>query len=205
LTLAARRTTGLAGLGAAALFAVGSALWVFEQPDAGAPARKIVAFYTHTATWIVAGASLSLFAAALFTLFASGVRVLLREHEVDDLFTTTAFGGALLAVAAGLGAETINMAGALRAESGQLTPQLARALFEVSYVLGYNAAGVGIGVLMGATAAVALRARALLPRWLALLLLLVAVAFVTPLARVLLGPAVLLLAVVSARLLKGWR
>jgi hypothetical protein len=46
--LATRRTTGLAGLGAAVLFGVGSALWAFDQPDAGAPVREVVAFYTDT-------------------------------------------------------------------------------------------------------------------------------------------------------------
>jgi hypothetical protein len=186
----------------AVLFGGGSALWSFEQPDAGAPAREIVAFYADNSAEIIAGASLSLLAIALFVLFASGVRAILREHEGDDLLATAAFGGALLAMAAGLGAETINMVGALRADDGSLTPQLARSLFEISYVLGYNGAGVGIGTLLLAIAAVALRARALLPRWLALLLLVVGLVFITPLCRFLLGPSVLLLAIVSALLLR---
>jgi hypothetical protein len=102
----------------------------------------------------------------------------------------------------GLGAETINMAGALRAGDGELTKGLGAALFEISYVLGYDAAGVGVGILLLATAAVALRARAHLPRWLALPLLTVGVAFLTPLSRFLLGPSVLLLAAASVQLLR---
>ena len=204
--LSTRRATGLAGLGVVVLFGVGNALWALEQPDAGASARAIIAFYTNTSTRIVIGASLSLLAGALFVFFASGVRAMLREHESDDLLATTAFGGALLLVAAGLGAETINMVGALRAGDGQLTPALGRALFEISYVLGYNGAGVGVGILVVATAAVALRAAgpgALMPRWLAIVALLVGVAFITPLCRVLLGPSILLLAVVSVQLLRA--
>lgn len=197
-----RRITGFAGLGVVALFGVGNALWGFEQPDAGAPVREVVAFYTDTSTEIVIGGSLSLFAIALFVLFASGVRAILREHEDDDLLATAAFGGALLAMAAGLGAETINMVGALRAEDGQLTPELGRALFEVSYVLGYNGAGVGIGIFALAIAVGALRSRALLPRWLALFLFVLGMAFITPLSRFLLGPSILLLAVVSANLVR---
>jgi hypothetical protein len=200
--LAMRRATGLAGLGVVVLVSVGNALWVFEQPNAGAPSREIVAFYTDTSAGIIAGASLSLLAVALFVLFASGVRAILREHEGDDFLATAAFGGALLAVAAGLGAETINMVGALRAEDGQLSPELGRALFEISYAFGYNGAGVGIGTLVLAIATVALRARALMPRWLAILLVVVGLAFFTPLSRFLLGPSVLLLAVVSAHLLR---
>jgi hypothetical protein len=201
--LATRRMTGLAGLTVAILFSVGNALWAFEQPDAGASAREIVAFYTGTSGRIVAGASISLLAVGVLVLFASGVREILREHEDDDLFASTAFGGVLLLAMAGLGAETINMVGALRAAEGHLTSGLAQALFEISYVLGYNAAGVGIGILLLASAVVALRARALLPRWFALALLPIGVAFMTPLSRFLLGPAVLLLAVVSAQLLRA--
>jgi hypothetical protein len=102
----------------------------------------------------------------------------------------------------GLGAETINMEGALRAYDGQLTPGLARALFEISYVLGYNGAGVGIGIFVLAIAVVALRARALLPRWLAFFLLVAGVAFITPLSRFLVGPSILLLAAGSVQLLR---
>jgi hypothetical protein len=202
-TLTTRRVTGLAGLAVAVVFGAGNALWAFDQPAAGAPAREIVAFYTDASARIVAGASLSLVAIAVFVLFASGLRAILREHEEGDLLATTAFGGALLMAAAGLGAETINMVGALRADDGHLTQGLGQAVFEISYVLGYNAAGVGIGILLLATATVALRARALLPRWLALLLLIVGLACLTPLSRFLLGPSVLLLAVLSAWFLRA--
>lgn len=200
--LATRRTTGLAGLAVVVVFGAGNALWVFDQPDSGAPAQEILAFYANASTRIIVGASLSLLAVALFVLFASGVRAILADMEGDDLLATTAFGGALLLLAAGIGAETINMVGALRAEHGQLTPGLGRALFEISYVLGYNAAGVGIGTLLLAVAAVALRARALMPRSLALLMVVVGIAFITPLSRLLVGPSVLLLLVASVQLLR---
>lgn len=196
-----RRRTGLAGLGVAILFGGGSAMWAFEQPDAGAPAREIVAFYTDTSTGVIAGASVSFLAIALFVVFANGLRSILREHEGDDFFATAAFGGALLAVAVGLGAETINMVGALRADDGTLTPQLAQALFEISYVLGYNAAGVGIGIVILGIAAVALRSKSLMPSWLAVLLLIVGLAFLTPLSIVLIGPAVVALAIASVWLI----
>lgn len=94
------------------------------------------------------------------------------------------------------------MAGALRAEHGQLTPGLGRALFEISYTLGYNAAGVGVAILLLAVAAVALRTRALMPRSLALLMVVFGIAFITPLSRFLVGPSVLLLLVASVQLLR---
>jgi|SRR5680860_201965 len=199
-----RQATGLAGLGAVVLFGAGNALWAFEQPDGGASAREILAFYTDNSGWIIAGASLSLLSIVLFVFFASGIRAILREHEGDDLLATAAFGGALLLVAAGLGAETINMVGALRAEDGSLTRELGRVLFEISYILGFNGAGVGIGILLLATAAIALRAPAqvVMPRWAGILLLAAGLAFITPLARFLLGPSLLLLLAVSVHLLR---
>jgi hypothetical protein len=196
-----RRTTGVMGLAVAVLFAGGNALWALEQPEAGASAHQIVSFYQGASDRIIAGASISLLAGALLVFFASGVRALLRDHAPDDLLPSAAFGGALLVVAAGVAAETINMAGALRVQHGQLTPELSRVLFETSYVLGYNAAGVGVAVLLGSIAAVAWRSPSLLPRWATVALFVVALAFVTPLSRFLLAPAILLLAVVSARLL----
>lgn len=197
-----RRVTGLAGLGTVILFGVGNALWAFDQPHGGASARDVMAFYASDSSSIVVGASLSLVSVALFVLFASGAREILREHEGGDLFAMAAFGGALLLVAAGLGAETINMAGALRAGDGSLTPQLGRALFEISYVLGYNAAGVGIGIMLAATAVISLRARPLMPAWAAVFMLVAGLAFTTPLARFLLAPSLLLLIVVSIQLLR---
>lgn len=201
--LSTRRATGLAGLGVAVLFGVGNALWAFEQPDAGARTQEIVSFYTDNSAWIIAGGSLSLLSIPLLVLFASGVRAILREHEGNDLFATTAFGGALLLVAAGLGAETFNMVGAWRAADGQLTPGLGRTLFETSYVLGYNAAGVGIGTLLLAISTVALRARTFMPRWLAIFLFVGGLAFLSPLSRFLLAPSILLLAVTSIQLVRA--
>src|SRR4051794_9198329 len=181
-----RRITGAAGLAVAILFAAGSALWAFDQPHAGAPPSEIVDFYRDASGRIIAGASLSLAAIALFVLFASGVRAILGDREGDDLLATAAFGGAILAMAAGLGAETINMVGALRADDGRLTHDLGQALFEISYILGFNGAGVGLGVMVLAIAAVALRTRSMMPRWLACILAAGGVAFITPLSRFLL-------------------
>jgi hypothetical protein len=84
------------------------------------------------------------------------------------------------------------------ARSEQLDEPLARSLFETSQVLGFNAAGVGIGTFAVATAAAAMQDESLLPRWLATLTALVGAALFTPLCRLALGPAVALLGVVAS-------
>jgi hypothetical protein len=193
----------LSGVAAAVLFAAGNALWGLEQPDAGASAPALVDFYGDLSGRIVAGALLSLISIALFVVFASGLRSVLVELEGDELLANVAFGGALLGLAAGVGAETINMAAALRAADGELTGSLAQSLFDISYVLGYNAAGIGIGLLTLATAAAALRTGALLPRWLALVGLALGLALLTPLSQYVLGPSFLLLLILGVLLLRG--
>jgi len=185
------------------VFGAANALWAFEQPDRGASAQELVDFYSDLSGRIVAGALLSLIAIALFVVFASAMRVILTELEGDELLANIAFGGAMIGLATGLGAETINMAAAMRAGDGELSGTLAQALFDTSYVLGYNAAGIGIGLFTLAIGVVALRARAILPRWLAMVSVILGIALLTPLSVYTLGPAFLLLLALGVLLLRG--
>jgi hypothetical protein len=198
-----QRYAALSGIAVALLFAAGNALWTFDMPDPGAAAPEVVDFYRDTSDRIIAGASMSLVAVALFVFFASGLRRALTEAEGDDLLGTTAFGGALLGAAAGIGAETVNMVGALRADDDELSEPLAQALFEISQVLGFNGAGVGIGVLALATSAVALRTGAILPRWLAVITGILGISLLTPLSRVTFGLGVVLLAIIAIFLVRA--
>lgn len=190
------------------LIVTGNVLWGFDQPDRGAPSGELVAFYRDASDRIVVGSLLSLLAIAVIIVFAAAFRAILVELEGDELLANVAFGGAVLGSAAGLGAETINMAAALRAGDGELTESLAQALFDISWVLGYPAAGVGLGLLALATGAAAARSRLLLPRWLAIGFLVLGVAlltplFLTPLNLVLIALGVMQLPTVGVMLLRG--
>jgi MFS family permease len=197
------RFAGWSALATTILFGIGNALWVFDQPGFGASGGHLVRFYREGSGRIVTGALLSLVSFALFLVFASAFRVVLVELEEDELHANMAFAGVLMVVAAGFGAEGINMAAALRAADGHLSEILAQALFETSYVFGYNAAGIGLGVLSVAVGAAALRARALLPRWLAAIAVVLGVLLLTPLSRYLLVAGFVLVGVVGYRLLQG--
>lgn len=177
------RAAALSGIATAVLFAAGNALWAFDQPDPGAPGAELVEFYADAPDLIVVGGSMSFLSVALLAFFASGLRRALADAERDDVLANTAFAGALLVGAVGLGAEGINMVAALRAADGELGEPLAQALFEISYVLGSNAAGIGVGLLVLASAAVALRQGVLLPRWLAALAVPFGIAMLTPLSQ----------------------
>lgn len=179
----ARRWAGLSGIAAVLLFGTGSAIWGLDMPDGGAPVGEVVDFYRDTSDRIVVGASMSLLGIAAFLLFAAALREVLSDAG-DDFLATAAFGGAVLGMAAGLGAETINMVGALRARDGELNDALAQSLFEVSQILGSTASAVGLGVFAIATALVALRNGRVLPRWVALVSLVGGIVLLSPLSRV---------------------
>jgi hypothetical protein len=197
-----RRFTGECGVGTALLFGAGNALWGFDMPSPHASGGEIVEFYAGASDRIVVGGALSLLAAGLFMFFIAGLREVLRDAEGNDLFATVALCGALLGAGAGLVAEAVNLAAAYRAGDGELTESTAHALWQVSYVMGWNAAGVGLGVLTVAVSVVALRTRSLLPRWIALAGIVVGIAWVTPLARAAFVPGSLLLAASSVGLLR---
>jgi hypothetical protein len=204
-SLDARRCAGLSGFAVAVLFAGGNALWALNWPKAGARAAEIADFYRDTSDRIVVGASLSLLTIAAAVLFSAAFRRVLTEAEGDDLLATTAFGGALLGLAAGVGAETINMVGALRARDGQLSAALAQSVWEIARVLGSTAAGVGMGIFALATAAVALRTGVVLPRWLAIVTAVVGTSLLTPVSYVGLvtgGALVLFVLAISVVLLR---
>ena len=191
----ARRYAALSGIAVAVLFGTGSAIWGLDMPAAGAPAAEIVDFYRETSSRIVAGASLSLLAIAAFLLFAAALRQVLLEAGGGDVLATTALAGALLGMAAGLGAETINLAAAQRAGDGELGGALARSLFEISQVLGSTATGVGLGVFALATGASALRSGSVLPRWVGICLAVAGVLLLTPLSSIAEVPGALLVAI----------
>ena len=180
----AERIAGISGITGAALFAVGSAIWGLDMPEDGTPVAEVVAWYEDVADRIVIGGSLSLLAVAAFLVFAGAMRRVLADAEGDDVLATTAFGGFLLAMTVGIGAEGINLVAGLRAQDDELGEGLAQALFEVSQILGGVLTAVGLGVFAVATAVVTLRSRLVLPRWLAVFTLVLGIVLLTPLAHV---------------------
>lgn len=201
----AARSAAWSGIAAAALFAAGNAIWALGMPSGGTPIAEVVDFYDERADRIVIGATLSVLAIAVFVLFAAAVRQVLIEAGGDEVLATTAFGGALLGMVAGLGAETTNMVAGLRARDGDLSDALAQSLFEISQILGSVGAGVGLGIFAVATAAVALRTGRVLPRPHALVILVAGIVLLSPLSHVNVLPGalmVLIAAMIGVRLLR---
>ncbi|MDP9067761.1 MAG: hypothetical protein M3N53_05350 [Actinomycetota bacterium] len=176
------------------------------MPEDGTAVTEILHFYEERADRIAVGGSISLVSIAMFVVFAAALRQAVVESGGADYLATAAFGGALLAMAAGLGAESINLVAALRAGEGELTRPLAQSLFEVSQILGSAAGGVGLGVFGLAIGWASLQSNALLPRWVGITVAAVGVVLLTPLAHVnvLSGGAMVLLGLlIGGALLRG--
>jgi hypothetical protein len=182
--MTAERQAGVSAITFAVLFGVGSAIWGLDMPEDGTAVVDVLDFYRDTADRIVVGATLSMLGVAAFLWFAAAFRRVLADAEGSDFLATTAFAGAILSMATGIGAESINMVAALRAQDDELSDELARSLFEISQILGSTASGVGLGVFALATAAVALRSGLVLPRVVAMAFGALGVVLLTPLSHV---------------------
>lgn len=176
-----RRLAGMSALAAAGLFAIGSAIWGLDMPDRGTPAEELLVFYEDKADRIVIGASISLLAIAIFLLTAAAFRRVLIDAHGDDVLATTAFAGALLGASAGVVAEGVNMMGALRAQDGELSGELARSLFEIPQMMGSYGAALGFGVFALATAFVAWRSGRVVPRYDVVLIAIIGLVLLSPL------------------------
>ena len=202
------RVAGISAIATVVLFIAANLLWASEQPPRGAPGAEVLDFYSDISGRIVAGGLTSLVAIALSVVFASAFRGIAVELDGDETLGNLILGGTVLGAAAGIGAEGINAAGAMRAQDGGLTEGLALAFFDISYVFGSYGGAIGYGLAVLGIGLVALRSRALLPGWLAIVAVAIGVGMVTPLfgavlAEYTIGPAMLLLLALGALLLRG--
>ena len=172
----------LSGLVFAVLFGLGSAVWAFDQPSRGADSDEIVRFFDGSSTEILVGGTMSLVSLLFLVWFGSILRERLTAAEGSERsgIPLVAFAGAVLMAAAGLGAETINMAGAMSARDGQLTGESAQVFFDLTYAFGAQAAAVTIAMIALPMGLTALRTGQLLPRWAAWLALIFGVVMLTP-------------------------
>lgn len=187
---------------AVVLFGAGSAIWTFEQPARDAETEELISFYEGTSIEILIGGTMSIIAVLFLVWFGAVLRERLAAAEGSQRtgLPLVAFAGTVVTAAVGLGAETINMAGALSAEDGQLTADTAQIYFDVSYALGAPSAGVGIAMVAVPTALIALRTGRPIRRWAAWTALLLGLAALTP---AMLTPAFALVTLLALLLLAG--
>ena len=197
------RLIAAAGVVALLLFGIGNSLWAFDSPDPGASTAELLRFYGDKSSSIETGVSLSFAAFAAFLYFAAGLRTLLARFDPDGTLAATALLGALVAAVFGLASQALNLAGGTLARHGDLSGSTASSVFETARTLGFHAAPAGFGLLLIAIAAIALRARAIMPAWLSWLSIAVGLALLTPVAPAAMHPAVLLVIAVSVLVIRA--
>jgi hypothetical protein len=162
------RLAPLAGVAYAICVVVAMGAWS-DIIEPGQVAAEKVKLYVDDPDEVLLGSQLFGLAAFLLLWFGGALRSAIRAVEGDDdRLATTAFGGSVAAAACLLVGAVTNVALALRAEDiGDLEPEVGAAVGDVASVLVAGAAPIGMAVIVGATALMALRARAILPTWLA--------------------------------------
>ena len=159
------RFGSLSGVAFFVLVVVGNLL-PGEPPDFLDDPDTIADFYVDKSGEIMIGMSLALISLVFLLWFLARLRHRLAADEDGRAqFSVVAFGGGLVAtsmLAAGLSLYTL---GALRAdEDGELSPELAVVFSDGGSVLMGLAAPIGMAVLLGAVAIVAVRFRGF-PAW----------------------------------------
>jgi hypothetical protein len=157
-----RRWLALCGAGAAALFAVGTALGG-PSPQDDASAAKVVSYFRDHPTVTRVGSLLLAIAAVLVVLFAARLRELLQSGQPGgDVLSVAAFGGAVILAAGALLDAVVGFALVQAADHKFSAPaQTLNVFFNNDFFMITG----GIAVLLLATGISTVR-RPVLPRWL---------------------------------------
>jgi hypothetical protein len=157
------------------LTVAGIVIGLSDSPD-DFPAKvdDIVQYYQDDPGKIMLGSWLGLLGGFFLIWFAGSVRARLRDAGEERL-GTIAFGGAVAAATAGFLIDAANFTAAMRAdEDDKIDPAVATTLYDLANSLVGTALPTAIAVFVAATGVAALRS-GVLPRWLGIVSLVLAV------------------------------
>ena len=147
-----------------------------STPDVDEPAAEVVEFYVDSDAEIVIASGLASIAAVVLLVFASSVRRLLAKPSETGLLSSFAFGGGVVA-AAGIAADSA-IRFALANTAGDISPEATQALF--AFWDGFFwPIHVGLAALVLGISLSAFETK-IMPIWLAVVGIVVAVALFTP-------------------------
>jgi hypothetical protein len=173
------RLAPLTGVVAVILWAIGIAvLEGADAPDTDARAVEALAYFKNHDDAILAGTFVFMLGGVFFLWFAAFLRAALYRMEGSlGTLASTAYGGAIATGTCALLLPSSQAIGALNNDN--LSPQAAQTLLMLGDTFFY-AAELAAAVLLIPTAIVILRARAVLPVWLAWITLVIAVVLLIP-------------------------
>jgi hypothetical protein len=194
------RLTPLYGVVFVVLTVIGIVLTSMDSPeDFPGKVDEIVTYYQDNSGRIMTGAWIGLIGAFFNILFLGALVSRLRAAEGGSgRLSATAFAGGVLAVAMGLLIDITNAAAAFRVDEDEaISTEVATTLFDLQSMAFGGALPIALAALIAGTGAVALRT-GVLPRWLGIASLILALGLlILPIAWALTAVALLWALVVS--------
>lgn len=175
-----RRAPLTSAVAFAVLVVIGVVLSLADSPDNDAAGAEIARYYNDHETRVLFGAWLFTLSTVPLLFFVTSVRAAIRREEGDRHLATAALSGGLVAISMLIASNAATVAAAGRAsfDKGVLAPQSAQTLWDLSSAL-YVLSGIPMAVLV-ATVGLAALHRALLPRWLSIVSLVIALGLAIP-------------------------
>lgn len=178
-----KRLAPLTGVAFVVLYVAAAVVAYGDAPDfADRDVDAIVTYYDEEKTSVLAGTLLVSLSAPLFLWWASCLRSgIARAEGGTGRLATVAFGSAAAAAAIGVSASLVNAMGAFRFEQADaIDPAAATVYFDISLVLFGAAAQIAAAAILLASGVAALRYRAVMPPWLALVSVVIGLAMLIP-------------------------
>jgi hypothetical protein len=175
-----RRAPLISAVAFAALVVAGVIFLGAGSPNNDAPGAEIAKFYNAHEGRVLLGAWLFTLSTVPLLFFVTSVRAAIRRAEGDRHLATAALAGGIAGIALLVACNAATMAAAMRVsfDKGVLDAQSAQTLWDLSSAF-YVLSGVPMAVLVAAVAVAALH-RALLPRWLSIVSLVIALGLAIP-------------------------
>ena len=200
ISTALRKAAPLTGITFGLLYLTGNYLLVKDAPEFAAGPAEIMPYFTDRSAEILLG-TLMVFVSAPFWFAFLGVLhnvVKAKEGESGRLAITLVASGSAAAAVTLVG-EATAAAGAIRARNGTLESGPATVYFDASHALVMTGTAVAAAAFLVAVAIASLRYGAVMPKWMGVISLIVAVVFLIPnLAWISLPIGVSILVVASA-------
>lgn len=180
---ALKKFSPLSGLIFVVLYAAGISLAMKGSPEFVGKPDDIQAYYEGAKNHkIMLGGLIGVVATPFWFLFLGNLRSAMAKAEGGAMrLTSTAFAAGAVAAAAGTSGILLNTVGAIRADqNGSIDPAVATALFDGAQVLVYTSTMAILAAFALCVGVASLRYGAVIPKWLGVIFVILAVPMVVP-------------------------
>ncbi len=177
-----KRIAPLTGIVFVILYVVGMLISMKDSPDFAGDPHKIQAYFQEYDGRIMFGGLLSIISLPFWFLFLGCLRSAMAKAEGGaGRLTATAFGSGVAAAATGAAGTFLGVMGAVRvSNTGKIDVATATVLWDAWQVLAFSATLAILSAFSLAVGVASLRYGAVLPKWLGVVAILLAIVYVIP-------------------------